>query len=57
MKEYLKNRWDEKSTRVGLALAVVAAATAFFPEYASIINNVAGALGLGMACAPTGGGK
>lgn len=53
--DYLKNRLKERSTAFGLASLGVAALNIFFPQYAMLINSVAGALGVGVAALPTGG--
>lgn len=49
---YLKNRVEERSSKLGLAVAAVMVAKVFFPEYGFIIDQVALALGVTTAATP-----
>lgn len=53
--DYLKARFAERSTHAGLAALALAAASLLFPQYATIIQMVAGVAGFGVAALPTGG--
>ena len=59
MLDYIKARLNEKSTHAGLGLLAgsfgVSALCLFFPQYASIIQMIAGALGVSVMAIPTGG--
>lgn len=55
IKQYIANRLSERTTHAGLAALAVAGLSLFFPEYALVIQMVAGAAGIGMATLPTGG--
>lgn len=45
-KQYLLNRWGERSTRIQLTMVGLLLAQILFPKYADLINQVA--LGLGV---------
>lgn len=53
--DYLKARLQERSTAFGLGSLAIAAACLIFPEYATMIQMIAGAFGVGAAALPTGG--
>ena len=59
MLDKIKARWSERSTHAGLGFLLgsfgVSALCLFFPEYATVINTVAGLLGVTAIAVPTGG--
>lgn len=59
MLDQIKARWAERSTHSGLGFLAgsfgVSALCLFFPQYATIIQTLAGLFGVSLIAIPTGG--